>query len=226
MDTSQLMSYVSSYIFPNAQRAVVDHMVLGVSLGGHAAWHCILHDPRISTAIIVVGCPDYAALMSDRARLSKLKTWTQSHPPGSQFIGSKDFPPGLVEAVESFDPAGMFLGPLATRSVQKFSESPSEQEQKRLIPLMSKTLQGKRILTMAGGADKLVPYKCGQPFIAWFKRAISKDGWFADGAVTLKDLVFEGVGHEMSPGMAKEANQFITETLSIALSKSAKTSKI
>ena len=219
------MTYISTYTFPTSDRTIVDHIVLGVSLGGHAAWHCVVHDPRVSTAIVVIGCPDYVALMSDRARLSKLQSWTQSDPPGSQFLGSKDFPPSLVEAVKTIDPAGLFLGPLRTRTTQKYDETPSEEEQTRLMPLMRNTLQGKRILNMAGGADKLVPYKCAEPFCRWLKRATASNGWFGHGSVDFEDIVFDGVGHDMSPQMAKEANRFVMETL-INADKNHRSSKI
>ncbi len=207
------MTYISSYTFPTSDRTIVDHIVLGVSLGGHAAWQCLIHDPRVSTAIVIIGCPDYVALMSDRARLSKLPSWTDSGTPGAQFLGSKDFPLNLVKAVETFDPAGLFFGPIRTRTSQNFDEMPSQDEQKRLVPLMSNTIKGKGILNMAGGADKLVPYRCAEPFCRWLKKATASNGWFGDGSVHFENLIYDGVGHEMSPEMAKEANKFIIETL-------------
>ena len=206
------MDYISAYAFPVSDRAITSHMVLGISLGGHAVWHCLLQEPRITSGVVIIGCPDYVRVMCDRARLSKLKSWTDSSPPGSQFLGSKDFPRGLVEAVEKYDPAGLLLGKVTARTEETYSREPSEEEKERLIPLMKSTLQGKRILNLAGGADKLVPYKAGEPFLQWLKRAISKDGWFRDGEITLEDIVFDGVGHAMSPGMVKEVVRFIIET--------------
>lgn len=213
------MTYVASYTFPTSDRTIVDHIVLGVSLGGHAAWQCIVHDSRVSTAIVIIGCPDYAALMSDRARLSKLPSWTDSETPGAQFLGSKDFPLSLITAVEKLDPAGLLLGPLGPRISQKYDGVPSQDEQKRLVPLLSNTLQGKRILNMAGGADKLVPYKCAEPFCRWLKNATASNGWFGNRSVHFEDIIYDGVGHEMSPEMAKKANEFIIETLMHANNK-------
>ena len=37
VDTSQLITYTPSYVFPKSNRTIINHMVLGVSLGGHAA---------------------------------------------------------------------------------------------------------------------------------------------------------------------------------------------
>jgi len=207
------MTHISSYTFPTSDHTIVDHIVLGVSLGGHAAWQCVVHDPRVSTAIVIIGCPDYVALMSDRARLSKLPSWTDTETPGAQFLGSKDFPLSLVKAVEKVDPAGIFLGPSRTRTSQMYDEMPSQDKQKRLVPLMSKTLQGKRILSLAGAADKLVPYECAEPFYRWLKKATASNGWFRNGSVHFEDIIYDGVGHEMSPEMANEANKCIIETL-------------
>ncbi|KAL8649570.1 MAG: hypothetical protein Q9226_005523 [Calogaya cf. arnoldii] len=211
-DTSLLMTYLSSYIFPSSNREIVSNLVLGVSLGGHAAWHCLFHDPRVSAAIIVIGCPDYISLMSDRARLSKLPSWTETSPPGLHFLGSPDFPAGLLEAVKMYDPAALLLGEPdpPVREINK--ELPSVAEQARLLPLLKRTVQGKRILTMSGAADKLVPYKCGQAFVDYLKRAVAPGSWFSEGFY-LEDLQFDGVGHQMSPAMVEQTFQFVADTL-------------
>ena len=207
------MNYISSYFFPTSEHSIVDHLVLGVSLGGHAAWHCIIHDPRITTAIVVIGCPDYVRLMSDRARLSKLTTWTNSIPPGSSFLGSTDFPTGLVEAVGKYDPAGLFLSNMSSLDDDFKDQRPTASEQRLLLPLMKRSLQAKRILNLAGSADKLVPYKCAAPFLRWLKNATARNGWFNEGGVVLEDIIFDGVGHDMSPEMVREAHRFLVSAL-------------
>ena len=212
VDTSHLITYISSYIFPQSEHAITNNMVLGVSLGGHAAWHCLMHDSRITTAIVIIGCPDYLSLMSDRARLSKLKTWTESQPPGTDFLGSKDFPNGLIDALEQYDPAGMLFG-VRHRDHDCFHLEPTEVERTRLMPIMERCFKGKRILNMAGGADRLVPYKCGQPFLGWMKRSTAEDSWFGDGKVVVEDIVFDGVGHELSSGMVEEVHRFVLESM-------------
>ena len=213
MDNSQLLTHLTAYIFPKSERVISNNMVLGVSLGGHAAWHCIMHDPRITSAIVIIGCPDYVRLMTDRARLSKLATWMKSSPPGHEFLGSEDFPNGLLEAVEKNDPAGLLLGELRVRDDGVYSRGPTDAELKRLIPAMKSSLQGKRVLNMSGGADKLVPYKCGAPFLKWLKNAIAPNGWFSEGNFLLEDIVFDGVGHDMSPGMVKEIHRFVVDVM-------------
>ena len=152
--------------------------------------------------------------MTDRARLSRLESWLKSTPPGAEFLGSADFPSKLVEVVEKYDPAGMLSGEVVkARGDDFFNRDPTDEEKARLRSLMEKMLRGKRILNMAGGEDRLVPYKCSEPFLRWLKNAIARDGFFADGDVVLKDVVFEGVGHEMSPPMVEEAHRFVVETL-------------
>ena len=196
-----------------SEKSIVNNMVLGMSLGGHAAWHCIMHDPRITTAIVVIGCPDYVRLMVDRASRSKLETWTESAPPGSAFLESSDFPRGLIEAVEKYDPAGLLLGDVTSRDDLTYLQDPTGVEKERITHVMRGSLQGKRILNMSGSADKLVPYRCGEMFLRWLKKAIAPNGWFSDGNVLLEDIVFDGVGHEMSSGMVEEVHRFVIEGL-------------
>ena len=215
------MNYITSYVFPTSEHPIVDHLVLGVSLGGHAAWHCITHDPRITTAIVIIGCPDYIRLMSDRAMLSKLATWTNSNPLESSFLGSTDFPTGLVEAAKKYDPAGLFLGEVMSRDTNFYDVDPTASEQRRLLPLMRRSFQGKRILNMAGSADKLVPYKCGEPFLRWLKNATAAKGWFNEGGVVFEDIIFDGVSHDMSPEMVREAHRFVIEALEQAPAETA-----
>ena len=186
-------------------------MVLGVSLGGHACWHCLIHDRRISTGVVVIGCPDYLQLMKDRARLTKLGSWTESSPPGSAFVGSRDFPQDLVVAVEAYDPAGLFLGPIAQRSNESYTRERSHEEKQKLIPLMKRTLQGKRVLNLSGREDKLVPYSQSEPFLTWLKNA-TRD-WLGNSEVVFKDVIFDGVGHAMTPPMVDEAIAFMAESL-------------
>ena len=211
VDTSHLITYLPAYVFPKDEHTITSHMVLGVSLGGHAAWQCLLHDHRINTAIVVIGCPDYARIMSQRAEKSKLPDWTSSDPSGSKFMGSESFPKALIEAVDKWDPAGLLMDEMSGNDP---SREPSEAEKTKLMPLMRDHLQDKRILNLAGGADKLVPYSCSAPFLTWLKKAIEPNGWFAGKGVVLEDKVFEGVKHEMSPAMMDEAIRFIIETLS------------
>lgn len=60
MDTSLLMDHLGSYIFPGPDAPPIEqHFVAGVSLGGHAAWQVLFHEPRVTAAVIIIGCPDY-----------------------------------------------------------------------------------------------------------------------------------------------------------------------
>ncbi|KAE8131306.1 hypothetical protein BDV38DRAFT_264843 [Aspergillus pseudotamarii] len=217
-DVSLLIDYLPSFVFPHSEHKITKNLVLGVSLGGHAAWSCILHEPRITAGVIIIGCPDYVNLMADRARLSKLPAWTSSDPPGSQFLGSEAFPASLLDTVRNYDPASLFLSymdkkksvePLRNRTLPE----PDEKEKQALQPLLARCLAGKRILNLSGGVDKLVPYHRGEAFLTWLKEAVSPNGWFSKGAVTLEDVIDESAAHEVTPKMVDEAVRFISDTL-------------
>jgi hypothetical protein len=85
-------------------------------------------------------------------------------------------------------------------------------------------LAGKKILNLSGGIDKLVPYSKGEAFLAWLKQAIRPDGWFADGAVTLEDIIDQNAGHEVTPKMVDEAVRFIGDALSCGKDEDKKAS--
>ena len=86
VDTSHLMDAIEGYLFGNGHgpgvvsssssssssspssqqqqqqppREVIDqHLVLGVSLGGHSTWQIMFADPRVTAGVVVIGCPDY-----------------------------------------------------------------------------------------------------------------------------------------------------------------------
>ena len=115
--------------------------------------------------------------------------------------------------MEAYDPAGLFLGGLARTSSATYAHEVTEEQERRLIPLMEKTLKGKRVLNMSGGADKLVPYKQGEAFLQWLKNATGPGGWWENGEFVLEDIVFDGVGHAMSPDMMTTASRFVVQTL-------------
>lgn len=205
------MDHIESYIFPRGECRITDHQVLGVSLGGHTAWLSLFHESRVSAGIVVIGCADYTTLMHGRARLSKRPSFFDSPQPGVGFIGSKDFPLGLHKAVLKIDPASLLLGDYQTRQNANTTSAPSEPEQARLRPLIVKALGNKNILNLAGGSDKLVPYAASEPFLRTLKSATESGGW-ADGAdIKVQDLVFPGVGHEVSHEMTLAINRFVNE---------------
>lgn len=217
-DVSVLMDYLAAYIFPGGEHGISQNLVLGVSLGAHASWSCLLHERRISAGVIIIGCPDYINLMVDRARLSGLPLWTKSNTPGSRIPSSGVFPASFLESVRQYDPASKVLGQMNcgswTRPLcgEPFPY-PTAEEQQALRPLLMESLAGKRILNLYGGVDELVPYHCGEAFLTWLKKAVSPDGWFADGAVTFEDIVDEAAGHEVTPKMVDQSVRFISETL-------------
>jgi pimeloyl-ACP methyl ester carboxylesterase len=224
-DCSQLIDHLPSYIFsdPSGPR-ITTHYVLGVSLGGHAAWHCILSDERIRAAVVGIGCPDYTRLMTDRARLSKLSTYTETSPPGSSFLGSKDFPPGLLGAVKKYDPAGLLLpDSFDPQSPDELSPPPDAAKLARMKEVLIERLHGKHILNLSGRDDKLVPYAAGKPFLDVFKNVIKEDPSLD---IDFEDVLFDGVGHAFPPAMIDKAGAWICRLLAEAEGAKGVSSKI
>ena len=220
-DLSLLISYLPAYL-SDLSAPIAQNIVLGISLGGHAAWQVVLREPRVSAAVVVIGCPDYEALMRDRARLSRLESYTKDN--GESFVGSADYPEALRGMVRSWDPVGVVFGTVAEVGAQgqqgKSKRSGKEADvpvtddvRDALSPVFARTLADKRVQCLSGGADKLVPYAMGEPFLRWLKREISPGGAFEGSGVVLEDLVFEGVGHDVPPSMVGEMLKFVNETL-------------
>ena len=205
-DTSLLITYLPAYVFNTpSSPPITQHLALGVSLGGHAVWHSLLQDPRVTAGVVGIGCPDYTRVMTDRARLSKLKTWTESDVPGSTFLGSKDFPKALVDAIARYDPAGSLTPGLPDTG--ELSPGQSAHFKK----LLGERLKGKRILNLAGADDKLVPYAAGAPFLKAFKKAITES---PELDIQLEDRSFDGVGHAFTKDMVAVSVNWICGILS------------
>jgi pimeloyl-ACP methyl ester carboxylesterase len=208
-DTSQLIDHLESYLF-TAQNGpkITQHFALGISLGGHATWHCLLSDPRITAGVVGIGCPDYTRLLTDRACLSKRKTYTESTPPGSAFLGSPDFPHALQDAIAQYDPAGLLL-PGMFNPVGEDAQ-PDEAKLERCKKLLRERLQGKQILNLSGRDDKLVPYAVGEPFLKVFKKVLAEDPSLN---IAFEDVLFDGVGHAFPKPMADKAADWLCDIL-------------
>ncbi|KAI1632371.1 hypothetical protein F4809DRAFT_645477 [Biscogniauxia mediterranea] len=219
VDTALLLDALGGYLFgagggPGgrsaageggaAGRRVDQNLVLGVSLGGHSAWQLLFAEPRVTAGVMVIGCPDYMNLMQDRARLSKLQTWSATDN-GASFFGSRDFPDALIAACKKFDPKGIVFG------TGEISCAPSAAEQDRIRSALDSRVRGKKFQVLSGGADKLVPYAAAKPFLDFLKTAAAS--WYKDGAVSVEDNVYQGVGHEFNAEMRKDATRFILDAV-------------
>ncbi|OKL63464.1 hypothetical protein UA08_02079 [Talaromyces atroroseus] len=234
-DTSTLIDFLPAYIFPNSERSISGHFALGVSLGGHATWLCLLHEPRITAGVVVVGAPDFVALMADRARLSKLTSWLQGDAPGSGFLGSKHFPTGLLETVQKKDPAAVLSGQLdASKKIEfirtgVYAHPADDDEGKaKTQSILDRHLRGKRILCLSGATDKLVPYRLFEPFMSWLKGIVTPAGGNGgDGDIYLEDIVFKNTAHELTEAMMQEVLRFMYDSvLALDRPNGAKVAKI
>ncbi|KAI6084629.1 hypothetical protein F4821DRAFT_167193 [Hypoxylon rubiginosum] len=216
-DTIHLLDVLEGYLFgagegPGARsddgKRHIDHnLVLGVSLGGHSAWQLLFAEPRVTAGIMVIGCPDYMYLLGDRARLSKLKTFT-AQDNGASFFGSTDFPVALINACKKYDPKGILFG---TGSISSPPVSAADQE--RLRPLLDTRIARKRFQVLSGGADKLVPYRASESFLNFFKESAAT--WYKDGGYYVEDNVYPGVGHAFNTAMRNDAVRFVLDSVAL-----------
>ncbi|KAI0994106.1 hypothetical protein K3495_g14077 [Podosphaera aphanis] len=207
VDTSLLIDNLSSYIFNKSDDPEIKrHLVLGVSLGGHAAWQVMLSDKRITIGVVIIGCPDYARLMENRARNSNRET------SGPNFIGSTDFPKALVNSIKKYDPKAVFFG------TDKVQTDPIDAEQKLFRMILDSKLEGKRILSCYGQEDKLVPYHCSEPFMKFLANATK--GWYNDGNLNIEERFYPGVGHKFTDEMLMDSVKFLNDSLSCSIGQS------
>ncbi|KAL2757963.1 hypothetical protein ACRALDRAFT_1074774 [Sodiomyces alcalophilus JCM 7366] len=190
---------------------VDQHLVLGVSLGGHSAWQALFAEERIKAGVVIIGCPDYMALMTNRAKLSKLSTF-KTEDDGASFLGSRDFPRDLVRACLRHDPKGILFG---TAPIPEATASLSPEEQHRLRGILDKHVRGKKVLVCSGGDDKLVPYAMARPFVEFLENA-TQTWWSTDGSLAVENIVYEGVGHVFSDGMVEDACRFLLDEVESA----------
>ena len=175
----------------------------------------MLHDPRVTTAVSVIGCPDYVRLMSQRAQKWGRESSTGTDPPGKCFLGSQDFPKSLIEAANQFDPAALLMNKVAQTHGRDGSWTLSPVPKETQYQQLRARLNGKSMLNLSGGDDKLVPYESSEPFLRWLEDAIASSTESAEPSFQLVDKVFEGVAHELSPDMMEVATSFIIEKMTL-----------
>jgi hypothetical protein len=73
-DTQGLIDVVEGYLKVavegrmNVGWTIDQHLVLGISLGGHSAWQLMFRDERVTAGVEVIGCPDYIGEMQRRCK--------------------------------------------------------------------------------------------------------------------------------------------------------------
>lgn len=151
------------------------------------------------------------ALLSDRARLSKLSTFS-AQDDGASFLGSRDFPPDLVASCLRHDPKGILFGTGAVPTPDSLTTEDNAEEQKRLRGVLDGLrLHGKKFLVCSGGEDKLVPYAMSAPFLEFLTAATGT--WYRDAGVEVENKVYEGVGHAFSEGMVEDSVRFLVDAV-------------
>ncbi|KAH9057893.1 Alpha/Beta hydrolase protein [Lactarius vividus] len=101
-DVSFLIDVLPSYVFPHDERTVGEWVLAGFSLGGHATWLALRHEPRIRIGIPICGCANIVAHL-------ELYADTLGIPRTAPY-----FPESLHALVRAYDPAtappGAFVG--------------------------------------------------------------------------------------------------------------------
>lgn len=59
VDTQLLIDALGGYLFDDRQMELDQNLVLGVSLGGHSGWQLMFTEPRVTAAVLIIGCPDF-----------------------------------------------------------------------------------------------------------------------------------------------------------------------
>ncbi|KAG9255722.1 Alpha/Beta hydrolase protein [Emericellopsis atlantica] len=188
-DMSALMDVVGGYL----TRDIGGHVVLGWSLGGHAAWEAWIGEPRVKAGVVVVGCPDFMGLMGDRAKRSDLDC-------GENFLGSQYFPRDLILVCEAHDPKGILFG---TAALPSLPLSPEEKTRLRETLQSRGCLQGKKLLLCSGADDRLVPHRNSKRMVQILKEL----------EIDVDDRVYEGVGHAFSADMVQDAVAFLVQAV-------------
>jgi len=93
LDVSFLINFLPSYLFPSGERKIEEWGTGGISLGGHASWIALSKEPRLSFGVLIIGCPDYISLMTQRAQRASVPF----APPA--------IPDSFLEYVKKNDPA-------------------------------------------------------------------------------------------------------------------------
>ena len=68
-DVSLLVNLLPCFLFPKGEVVVESWICSGISLGGHATYVVLSDDDRVKAGVVIIGCPDYKAIMSQRAAL-------------------------------------------------------------------------------------------------------------------------------------------------------------
>jgi fermentation-respiration switch protein FrsA (DUF1100 family) len=122
-------------------------------------------EPRLSVGIPIIGCPDYLALMHDRAKTSELH------------FGPPVLPDSLLEVIKRENPM----------SASVTGGSP---------------FFGKKILVLAGGRDRLVPWEFSESFANQVE--VGDEG-------AKRVVVYPDVGHAFTVAMEEDVGDFVWE---------------
>jgi len=163
-DISFLIDFLPPYMYPHGEQTIERWMLAGISLGGHATWCALQHEARLSVGIPIVGCPDYLALMQDRAKAGGL----QFEPP--------ILPDSLLELIKRESPVSAPVtgrNPFSGKKILVLAGGKDE-----LVPWVFSESFVERIEVGVEGVKRVVVYPdVGHAFTASMEEDVAKFVW-------------------------------------------------
>lgn len=183
-DISFLIDFLPSYLFPHGEQAIDRWMLAGISLGGHATWYALQHGESSLNLRLRKGKME--PLLAE-PRLSV----------GIPIIGCPDY---LALMNGRARASGLKFGPpILPDSLLEVikGESPV------CAPVTGRNpFFGKKILVLAGGNDKLVPWEISESFVERIE--VGEKG-------VKRVLVYPDVGHTFTVSMEEDVANFVWE---------------
>lgn len=187
-DHDFIIRFLEPYLFPNGERKITEWMVTGISLGGNAAWRMMREGEC---------CAPMSACRSCNARqdIHFVTSSSRLTPDPRIRIGA----PIIGLPFEAF---GAYLGARAVSQGLKWGPPTYPTSLVPLIqaPPLGEGYVGKKICSIHGGLDELVPYRFGKEKIAAVQAAAPR------GDVDV--FVQEGRGHVCTPEMLCRASEW------------------
>lgn len=176
-DASLIINFLESYLFPLGERVVDEWIATGVSLGGYVTWR-LLREGQPE--------PTYLTKRVELIRNPEPRITIAIPIIGLPF---EAFTPCLKARAESL--GFEFKPPIYPPSLKSLLEAP--------VP--PGVYQGKKILSIHGETDTLVPYKFAEEVV---QNIIAEAG---DGSVEV--WVRDDTWHEVTPDMVKRTAEWI-----------------
>lgn len=98
-DQRFVMDFLASYLFPRGERQIDSFVPVGVSMGGHAVWRLLRHDPTVRFGIPIISIPSevLGVNLEERARQYGVSSEELIYPDGVRHYMMGAPPPGAYK---------------------------------------------------------------------------------------------------------------------------------